>query len=379
MGRKRRSKHRPVKQAKHPSSPARSSSTTIQAAVIVKNGESSIARALRSIDGAVDEILIDDTGSTDRTVEIINDLKEKMETPISLRQIDPVVWATEEKDGFYHIDFAATRNQLLERATAEWIFVIDADEALEPGPSLYRAVEEAARAAADQGGDASLVSVVSITLEVKGFQGGVESEALSFRLHRRGPVTWRFPIHNELQGIKGHLAFPDVRIKTSYQGHVRDRFERSYKGLLKWSESEDRALYYLAMLCQGHPEHQEKSIEVCERILAEESLPEEQLGAIAKTYIDAILNWEGADAAERALYKLLPRFGSFSDMHKRRVSFAMARWAVAIENEPSVSTPVESAKVAQHINHTSQVLQLSTPFVYSMLKGDRPCLKSQQS
>jgi glycosyltransferase involved in cell wall biosynthesis len=87
----------------------------LSACLIVKNEEKNLPRCLRSIQAAADEIIIVDTGSTDRTVEIA-------------RQFDAKVGFFEWRD-----DFAAARNASLDMATGDWILQIDADEELWQG------------------------------------------------------------------------------------------------------------------------------------------------------------------------------------------------------------------------------------------------------
>ncbi|MFC5530761.1 glycosyltransferase [Cohnella yongneupensis] len=84
---------------------------TVAAAIIVKNEERCIERCLNSIQSAVDEIIVVDSGSTDRTLDIIRSYSN-----VKLYQVE---W----KD-----DFAALRNEALSRVTSEWVFWLDADE-----------------------------------------------------------------------------------------------------------------------------------------------------------------------------------------------------------------------------------------------------------
>ncbi len=83
---------------------------TVSACMIVKNEEELLPGCLDSIRDWVDEIIVVDTGSTDRTVEIANSYRAK---------IFHQPW-----EG----DFSKHRNFSLEPATCDWIFVIDADE-----------------------------------------------------------------------------------------------------------------------------------------------------------------------------------------------------------------------------------------------------------
>ncbi len=81
--------------------------------MIVKDEEELLPHCLASVQGAVDEVIVVDTGSTDRSAEIA-------------QQHGAVVVRFEWCD-----DFAAARNAGLERASGDWILFLDADEALD--------------------------------------------------------------------------------------------------------------------------------------------------------------------------------------------------------------------------------------------------------
>ncbi|BBF44966.1 glycosyl transferase, group 2 family protein [Lachnospiraceae bacterium KM106-2] len=81
--------------------------------MIVKNEERVLDRCLASIAPLMDEIIIVDTGSTDKTMEIA-------------RKYTNQVYEYEWND-----DFAAARNYSLSLATKEYIYVADADEVLD--------------------------------------------------------------------------------------------------------------------------------------------------------------------------------------------------------------------------------------------------------
>ncbi|OAT80850.1 glycosyltransferase [Desulfotomaculum copahuensis] len=90
--------------------------------MIVRDEEATLPRCLESVKGAVDEIVIVDTGSKDRTVET----------------------ACRYTPGVYHYpwdgDFAAARNFALARANGGWILSLDADEELDPASGDLRAL-----------------------------------------------------------------------------------------------------------------------------------------------------------------------------------------------------------------------------------------------
>ena len=86
---------------------------TISLCIIVKNEEKHIARCLDSMAGLVDEMIVVDTGSTDRTVEIVS-------------SYTPNVYSYPWTD-----DFSDARNYSFSKATMEYCMWMDADDVLE--------------------------------------------------------------------------------------------------------------------------------------------------------------------------------------------------------------------------------------------------------
>jgi len=62
----------------HQTTPNNNGRPTLSACMIVKNEEKFLAQCLQSIKNAVDEIIVVDTGSTDRTVEIAQSFGAKI-------------------------------------------------------------------------------------------------------------------------------------------------------------------------------------------------------------------------------------------------------------------------------------------------------------
>ncbi|MGG0739523.1 glycosyltransferase [Niallia taxi] len=85
-------------------------SIKVSLCMIVKNEETVLDRCLASIAHIVDEVIIVDTGSTDKTKEIAGKYTSK---------IYDFEWIN---------DFSAARNYAAEQATGDWILVLDADE-----------------------------------------------------------------------------------------------------------------------------------------------------------------------------------------------------------------------------------------------------------
>lgn len=82
--------------------------------MIVKNEERSLMKCLKAARGLVDEIIIADTGSTDRTLEIAKEMGAK---------VFSFPWVN---------DFSAARNFALDQSDADWNLILDADEYLRP-------------------------------------------------------------------------------------------------------------------------------------------------------------------------------------------------------------------------------------------------------
>ncbi|MBD1935165.1 MULTISPECIES: glycosyltransferase [Cyanophyceae] len=93
--------------------------------IIVKNEEASLPRCLNSVKDVVDEIVVLDTGSTDKTVEIAKSFGAK---------VYYFEWCN---------DFAAARNEALKYVQGDWVLVLDADEVLTPEivPQIKQTIE----------------------------------------------------------------------------------------------------------------------------------------------------------------------------------------------------------------------------------------------
>ena len=82
--------------------------------MIVRDEERNLPHCLESVRGVFDEIVVLDTGSRDRTVEIARSFGAR---------VFDFVWVD---------DFAAARNAALARATGDYAFWLDADDLIEP-------------------------------------------------------------------------------------------------------------------------------------------------------------------------------------------------------------------------------------------------------
>lgn len=95
--------------------------------MIVKNEERCLARCLESVKPWVDEMIVLDTGSTDRTKEIAREFG----ATVHERR-----WTN---------DFAAARNAALAKSDADWNLVLDADEWIVAGGEHLKALKHDTR------------------------------------------------------------------------------------------------------------------------------------------------------------------------------------------------------------------------------------------
>lgn len=151
-------------------SPARPS---ISLCMIVKNEAAHLARCLASVRDWVDEMVVVDTGSTDRTVEVAQGFGAKL---------TPHAWQD---------DFAEARNFSLGLATGDWVLVLDADEELDQATGA-----ELRRVVADSAYNGYVLQVLNLMAD--GTQGLLQAPRL-FRNHRG--VRYQGAIHETPRGL----------------------------------------------------------------------------------------------------------------------------------------------------------------------------------
>ena len=155
----------------------------VTAAIIAKDEEKIIRRCIENLRGAVDEVLLYDTGSTDTT-----------------RKISKEAGARVECDGPWEKwNFAEARNRAAELASNDWILVIDADEVIHRGEKEIR---DCVRRADD-----SEVRCLNVRWRQKAERGWVRGEVP--RVYHRRVWAYRFRIHNELFPLNGKMTALD--------------------------------------------------------------------------------------------------------------------------------------------------------------------------
>ncbi len=146
----------------------------ISVCMIVKNEELNLSSCISSFIDFVDEVIVVDTGSTDKTVEIAN-------------KFNCVVIQSE-----WYNDFSYSRNIALSNANYEFILSIDADEKIENPENLAKTINNAKT---DTGG--WLIDVISQTARKDG--GHDKFIAKLLRLFRNHPqIKFSGAIHEQV-------------------------------------------------------------------------------------------------------------------------------------------------------------------------------------
>jgi glycosyltransferase involved in cell wall biosynthesis len=144
--------------------------------MIVRDEQDNLPHCLGSVAGLFDEIVIVDTGSTDRTVEIAREFGAR---------VFDFVWVD---------DFAAARNAALARATGDYAFWLDADDVIDPPERLRLARLLSTLPAGEQ---AAYVVRCSCDPEPDG--GGGQTIVDHIRLFPVRPdVRWTYRVHEQI-------------------------------------------------------------------------------------------------------------------------------------------------------------------------------------
>jgi glycosyltransferase involved in cell wall biosynthesis len=184
---------------------------TVSLCMIVKDEEAMLPRSLAAVAGYVDELVVVDTGSSDRTVQIAESFGAKV-----LHH----AW-----DG----DFSAARNVGLDAATSDWLMYLDADEVLVEGEG--ERLRELLGHTWREG-----IFVVE-TNHVGEMEDGAAVQHSALRLFRNRP-EYRFEgrVHEQfahkLPSFPERIEYSRVRIEHfGYLGAVRDAKEKSRRNL----------------------------------------------------------------------------------------------------------------------------------------------------
>ncbi|MEW5767458.1 MAG: tetratricopeptide repeat protein [bacterium] len=208
---------------------------TISLCMIVRDEEGQLPRCLASVKDLVDEIIVVDTGSKDKTIQIARSFGAKVyEHP----------WQN---------DFSAARNISLSYAQSDWILILDADEELEKD-------------------DIPKIRPILMTHKCEGLTFAVSSQLPGSGKSRHDSIRlfknhkeyhYQGIVHNQLI-IKGLILTTDVRLyHHGYNlspGQMRKKLERSLpllKEHLHHHPDDLYARFQLARLYRGYNYYEE--------------------------------------------------------------------------------------------------------------------------
>ncbi|WP_028545635.1 glycosyltransferase [Paenibacillus taiwanensis] len=204
---------------------------TISLCMIVKNEEEGLARCLSSVKEIADEIVIVDTGSTDRTKEIAAQFTDR---------IFDFTWIN---------DFSAARNYSFSKATKKYILWLDADDIIqEKDWLLFMKLKKKLSQDVD-----------SVTMDyylAHDESGNVTSSLRRNRLVRRDRnFQWIGPVHEYLD-VWGNIQNSEVGITHSKNKVFTDRNLQIYlKREQDGEEFSPRDLYYFGNELRDHAQY----------------------------------------------------------------------------------------------------------------------------
>ncbi|MDR1736281.1 MAG: glycosyltransferase [Oscillospiraceae bacterium] len=204
---------------------------TISLCMIVKDEEKVLARCLDSVKDAVDEIVIVDTGSTDKTKDIAKKYTDK---------VYDFDWVN---------DFSAARNFAFSKAGMDYQMWIDADDIL-PKEHLGKLID--LKGWLDPKTDIVTMRYITHFDE----SGNPVHYSTRERLIRRGKgYEWLGPVH-ECIPLVGNVAHCDIEIhhkKMEVRADQHGRNLRIYEALEKSGKPFDpRSQYYFARELRDH-------------------------------------------------------------------------------------------------------------------------------
>src|SRR3954471_17180148 len=289
---------------------------TLSLCMIVKDEEEMLPRCLAAVKPAVDEMIVVDTGSSDRTVEIAESFGARV--------------LHHEWNG----SFSDARNVSLEAATGDWIIYLDADEVL---------VEE------DAAGLRALTGRVwreAFSLVETNYTGDIEDGTAmthnAMRVFRNRP-EYRFKgrLHEQMAyALPGYLSerieYTQLRIEHyGYLGVVRDAKDKSRRNLellqQQVAEGTESAFQsfnlgseYLAL---GEIDtaigHFEKSWQMLETDPGRTVYP--YVPTLANRFVTALREANRLDAADRQAEEALELFEGFTDLVFQKAWIARSR------------------------------------------------------
>ena len=214
----------------------------LTACMMVKDEESNLSRCLQSIQPLIDELIIVDTGSSDKTVEIAEGFGASV---------------------YHHPwtdNFSLHRNQSISYATGDWILIIDADEELVFGEYGTSYIRKTLKSTEDKHAFAVVMKNVQANR--------VTSQTIHPRFFRNGKISYTGIVHNQPVFKDTASLLDPSDIYLNHYGYASDNIEKKaertlplLKKELKENPKNWQCYFYLSQI-YGHLCDPEKSIEM---------------------------------------------------------------------------------------------------------------------
>ncbi len=204
-------------------------SCLISVAMIVRDEENNIRRALESVKGCVDEIVVVDTGSADRTPEIVKEYTDRL---------------------YFHRwrnDFSEARNYSLKFPKCDWVMILDGDE--EASEEFCRSIRNYLKSLQS---DVNAVFVPTISYLDWEFRR--REFASTARIFRNGTVYYKNIVHN-MPVYKPKVV--SIPWPIYHYGYIwtrklrKKKYERTgslIKKQLEMAKTPEERIYYLVQL-----------------------------------------------------------------------------------------------------------------------------------
>lgn len=211
---------------------------TVCAALIVKNEENHIKNCIIHLLDAVDEIVVVDTGSTDKTIELAKSFPKV--------KVVEFQWCD---------DFSAARNAAFPHIISDWVFWIDADE------YLFEEDIESVREAASLF-DSFNVPVLLRVVIINEYDNGQSMSSydairlfpMKYGLKYTSKIHEQIVITDPKMLINGRIASNAVKIRLRHLGYMqsdiieKDKIKRNIKLLIEMIKEDNKnPLWYFFM------------------------------------------------------------------------------------------------------------------------------------
>jgi tetratricopeptide (TPR) repeat protein len=266
--------------------------------MIVKDEERNLRECLEAVGDAVDEVVIVDTGSRDRTCEVATELGAR---------VFPFQWID---------DFSAARNFSIDQAKGKYILWMDADDRLPPSEKEKLKAQKQALSKND-GNEAYYFRVINED------ESGQKGEFLQLRLFPNIPgARFEGQVHEQiyhiLQGLGVRLSKLDIIIDHMGYDDAEAKREKAQRNLsiltgdLQKAPGNPYLHFHIANTYSVLGEHA-KSIEHYERIRAIPDLEERYPGALSRVLLETAASHHKMGNTQRAQEVMLEHNACFPE------------------------------------------------------------------